>query len=567
MATITTSIISQLGNKADAKALVDLGEAAKKAKELLSGLAEASVRAFEGIEKLVHGAAERMSGVKEFAERMNMSAREVAALDKVAVESGSSAAAMESTITSLNSVVTRAASGLSEAQTMLQRFGLHAKNARGEVKSFDEIMNEVIQKMQGGTSGKRQVMADALGIDPKLIPLLTKGVDNFRLAREAALKANPFSDRDYENARMVADGFKKAAAAVTTLKDRLAVALFPVVDRVLKKFLEWTSNEQNLATLKDAIGMVADGLETLVRHGRTIAWMFAAVLSYKMGEYFLGIADGLKKAANAQTLLNLGLGGLRSLLTGGLFGLIVLIAEDLWTFHKGGESVTGWMMTKVPYAVEIMVGALMALSGAFVALTFSSGPAGIAFILAMIAAASLFHDAWDPLDKWWNQLWDKIFNKVADFYNKLPGFMRGIISLEIGQGWDTSKMQKDVFTENYNLRKKLDRALAGWDKGADFFKEPAEEETPSWLHKRTPPAHAPGAMPFLPAPSRAGGPANQVTSIGQLNLNVEGGRLDDPEAAARLLQQLREGLEDRGLSGRDNPARAYTCNQQTGVCG
>lgn len=53
-------------------------------------------------------------------------------------------------------------------------------------------------------------------------------------------------------------------------------------------------------------------------------------------------------------------------------GALVLIIDDLWTYYHGGESLIGQLQKKYPHALGIAYAAILALSGAMVALKWSS---------------------------------------------------------------------------------------------------------------------------------------------------------------------------------------------------
>jgi hypothetical protein len=543
MPTIIDSLFVRLGFKTDPKGLEGFAVATGKAKDLMIGFGAAVTGAFYGVERLVQGAAERMGGIQNFAEQMGMSARSVDALGKVAKANDSSLEAMESGLRTLTITAGQAAQGVGRGALLFKKYGLSAKDA---TKPTEELLGVIADKMQKLPSNAQQkAFGSRLGFDDATIFMLAKGRANLEQLRAEALKGIPFADAQYELADNTDKLFRKAGSAVSQLKDRLAVGLFPTVNRVLQQFIAWVKNEQTVRKLQDAINKVVDALSLVARNLNKIGAVFAVILAYKMGAYFLSLGASLMTAAKGQALLTLGLGAMKTLITGGLLGLIFLMAEDLWTYYRGGKSVTGWMMTQFPYAVDVMIASITALTGAFIALTFSSGPAGLAFIGALIVAATLFHNAWDPLDKWWSGLWDRMFDRVADFYNKLPGFVRGVIALHSGQGFDTSEMQKGVLSKNFNSRKAIEKGTANWGAGKDFLKE---SDTPSWLNK-----------PFTSGAPGSGG--NVTTNDVTLNISGAG----DPAAVAReTMKLLQQEMEKEGGRAR---VRGKTRDAQGNVVG
>lgn len=100
----------------------------------------------------------------------------------------------------------------------------------------------------------------------------------------------------------------------------------------------------------------------------TVKWMGKSVVvttALKGGLVLLGIALGavaFEKAAGSLLRLVGGLMSFQRLLTGGLFLAIGLIAEDLYVFETGGDSVTGMLVERfgpaAKYITELVLGAL-----------------------------------------------------------------------------------------------------------------------------------------------------------------------------------------------------------------
>jgi hypothetical protein len=411
MPTILDSLFVRLGFQTDAKALEGYAknvDALKGKMEGLKHIAEAYI-GIEGLKKVgefVRSTIEGMADIQEFSERVDMSATSVAALGRVAAENGSSLEGMEGTISSLNETLARAALGFPRAEKMLGRFGLKAKDAHGDIKTFDQILGEVATKMEGASTGKRLAMASALGIDPKLIPLLKEGGENFTRLREQAMKAGAFKDSDYERARETEKLFNKADGAFLRLKQRLAIGLLPTVNELLRKFTAWVSDSKNIARIQGYIEGVVKVAKLLWENASKIASVFAIIYAHKYGMMFLdwgaklmAAAKGFAAANVGAKLLSVGFAAIKGVLTGGLIAAIALVAEDLWVFYQGGTSVTGWLLNDFPYAVEVAEGAIALLSGSLIAMTTKSGAIGLIVVgfAAWGVAIKEIYDNWDLL--------------------------------------------------------------------------------------------------------------------------------------------------------------------------
>jgi hypothetical protein len=449
MATVIDSLLVRLGFQTDPKGLEGFAKVAEQAKGIALGLAGAISGAVYGLESLVKSAAEGMGGVQVFAERVGMSAREVAAFGAVAAANHSSLEAMEGTISNMNALLGQAAAGFPRAEKMLGRFGLKAKNeATGNLKTFDELFGEVADKMKDMTVGGRTALANVLGIDHNLIPLLSKGREEFARLKAEAMAGSPFSEQDYENAEKLDKSFMKAERSVGRLKKMLAVGLFPTVENVLKKFTAWTSNKENIDKISGAVQKLVQVAGFLWKHIDMIVGGIALLKVHKIGSMFLDwggqvgkLASSLKVAGGASSMLTAGLNGLKGILTGGLLVAIAAVAEDLYVFSQGGESFTGWLTEKFPPAVDYMKAALAALGGAFVALSTGSGPLGafVAGISGLIIAGLDLKENWGVVLQWLGEQWDAFVDSVNNGINTLSAPIRGIASW-FGAGEDWGKL-------------------------------------------------------------------------------------------------------------------------------
>jgi hypothetical protein len=559
MPTILDSLFVSLGFRVNPDGLEGFAEKTEQAKHMALGFAAAIAGAAYGIEHLVKGAAERMGGIQNFSEQMGVSAREVAALGKVADENESSLEAMEGGLRGLMSMAGQAAQGVGRGAMIFKRFGIAVKDSHGQVKPMDQLLGDVADKMQKLPSlAQKQALGARFGFDPATVLLLSQGRENLARLREEALKKNPFADRAYEEADQTDKLFRKAEASTIVLKNRLAVGLMPTVNELIRKFLAWTSNEKNIAKLSQAINKVVEVVGVLARNLDKILAVFAVIYAHKYGLMFIGwgqalvgVVAQLRNGAAVTALLKSGFIALQGVLTGGVLGLLILVGEDLWTFHKGGVSVTGWMLTQFPQAVDVMKQALVVLSAAFVALTTGSGAFGLV-ILGIGEIIILFRELQENgnvLSQWWDELWDGIFNKIADAYNSLPAPVRGFLQwIQDGKGFDTSEMGKDVFQKNSASRLKLGAGLKDYEtwKGND------DETSPGWLKKG-----GPAFMRGSPLVVRSQTVYHATTNVGAIHVHG----VSDPKKVA---QAVRDELYKGNPHERDI-ARVRTRNAQSGA--
>jgi hypothetical protein len=568
MPTIIDSLLIRLGFESHPEELEGFAKSAEKAKHMALGMGAAVAGAFAGIEELVKGTAEKMGGIQNFSEQMGISARSVANLGLVARENDSSLGAMEDGLRSMTVMAGQAAQGVGRGALMFKAYGLHAKDANGHVKTTEELLGDVAAKLHAMPSlAQQQALGSRLGFDPATVKLLSEGRGHFEALLESAGKRNPFSDRQYEDAEKAEKMFRKAGDSIVRLKDRIAVGLMPQMNILLEKFIKWTSNEQNINKIAFAIQKVVDISKWLIQNFGKLSAVLAIVYSYKAGAYFTELAVGIAKAVTMQGKLSAALGIFKNILTGGILGLLVLLAEDLWTFSRGGESVTGWMLNRFPYAVEVMEGALVALGAAFLALTFSSGPLGL-FALGIggiIIAAKSLHDAWEPVTQWFGEVWDAITGKVAKFVNLINGPMLWLMKKA---GIDTSGLTMDE--DPAKTRATDENARLRFLQAQQRREGMALRSSPQYQTAATRSAGMLPGMgmlsPLLGAAAAGRVPATanvNQTTIGNINMHIDGSKLgaDDSE---KLFRDFAKQLQDRGITSGQDANRVAARNGQGG---
>jgi hypothetical protein len=573
VATIIDSLLIRLGFQTDPKQLEGFAKNVKQIKKEMEGVSNfaKAYLGFEGLKRagvFVKSAIESMAGIQDFSELVDMSATDVAALGRVAEESGASLAGMEGTIASMNAVLGQAASGFPRAEMMLSRFGLKAKDAHGKIKTFDQILGEVADKMEGASTGKRLAMANALGIDPKLIPLLKEGSENFQRLREEALKAGSFKNSDFERAHESEKLLNKAEGAFQRLKQRLILELLPTIGDLLRKFTAWVSDSKNIAKIQGYINDVVKVAKLLLENAGKIAAVFAVIYAHKYGKMFVDwgvsvskLAKSCRSAGGASAALTAGFGVMRATLTGGLLGLFALLIEDLLKFEKGGRSVTGWMVNKFPAGAEVMKLAIAGIGAAASVLITGSGPLGL-IIIGMAAWVI----AIKAIKKNWGLLIDEI--------------VRGLKRLEASPTFSAIRktvapiksMLKHVATPIEKI-KKIEKFVVKHVAGVDLdethkAKDKAEAAPGGKVRASSGPAdwQAPGAAVFADFDRGQQWRMDRPAAVGEVNnrqevtFHING--VTDPKAVAAEVERVfnRIDIPNMGKLNRDQ-----TRNGQTGA--
>lgn len=169
-----------------------------------------------------------------------------------------------------------------------------------------------------------------------------------------------------------------AKSMVTTLLRKSTVGLFEGMkkglDEVRALFIddkgEMTALAREFADAGKQISRVIVQVVSML--GGMATWLIKNEAAMKvMKGALIAVGIALSALALQQTVGWLGkmftaVFNLKKLLLGGLLVALVLIAEDIYTFIQGGESVTGILLKEFPIATKIAIAAIAALGAAFI---------------------------------------------------------------------------------------------------------------------------------------------------------------------------------------------------------
>lgn len=380
-ANIIESFFVSLGFEVNTEKLDEFKKRTEELRESATTLGALFTGAAAGIGLLVEGVAKSMGDIASFAELNDISARSVAALGKIAAENDGSLEGMKSTIQSLNKTIGEAAIGVGRGAMTFEKLGLNAKKADGSVKTVDDLLAEVADKMQGLSRQEQIAMAEKLGIDPQFVKVLEKGSANLAKLREEAELLNPFTEEDYQLADQVDKLFLKAKATLGTFTKMLGVSLLPTVKEVLQNYLEWfkasrkaTSDViiRGLQLISGLIGTIWDWVVRLVsglkgayeRLSQFKAATYAAaaaigvLIAYQTGVFFKNLWASIKLATAAlRTFIATGAVAAAPLvLIGALVAAVALLIDSYVNWKEGNESFIGDMIKQFPWLLGVIHG-------------------------------------------------------------------------------------------------------------------------------------------------------------------------------------------------------------------
>lgn len=380
-ANIIESFFVSLGFEVNTEKIEEFKKKTEELRESATTIGSLFTGAAAGIGLLVQGVAASMGDIASFAELNDVSARSVAALGKIAAENDGSLEGMKSTIQSLNKTIGEAAIGVGRGAMTFEKLGLQAKRADGSVKTVDDLLAEVADKMQGLSRQEQIAMAEKLGIDPQFVKVLEKGSANLAKLREEAELLNPFTEQDYQLADQVDKLFLKAKATLGTFTKMLGVSLLPTVKEVLQNYLEWfkasrkaTSDVviRGLQLISGLIGSIWDWVVRLVSGLKSAydwltqfkAAIYAAAaavavfIAYQIGTFFNNLWASIKLATAAlRTFIATGAVAAAPLvLIGALAAAVALLIDSYVNWKEGNESFIGDMIKQFPWLLGVIQG-------------------------------------------------------------------------------------------------------------------------------------------------------------------------------------------------------------------
>lgn len=546
MPNIIDSLLVSLGFKVEPEGLEKFAKHAEHIKHMVGAVFgfEVAKHIGEFVERTVESAAK----VQDLAESYDIAATKMAAMGDVAVAHSSSLEAIAGAYGSVARMAGQAAAGIGRGKMLFKAYGLEAKDATGKTKSGMEILGDIADKLGQKSTTERLGMAGRLGIDPLLAKQMAEmGRKGFMEELAAAEKQGLLSEKDYATADATAIAFAKLHVTMQRFSALIAIQLGPTIQELVKEFGVWVQRNKELITqktketfekLRDIVSKVIDVIRELAKHGTALKIVFGLLIAQKMGEKFgswvkpmLELAGAMKKGSTVAEALKIGLAGIKNVIMGGLLAAIGLVVEDLWTFSQGGNSVTGWLLEKFPYAVEVAQGVIVALSAALIGLTTASGPLALLAVgLGGLAIAAIdLKNSWNPVMQWFGEQWDRVADKVRTF-----------AKVVLWPVWAVAKLTghvDDVF---------------GKDKGANVPKTSAQllaegAATEAGAYKRPQPGLGVldfdrgnmlswGRGPLMAAAAAGGGNVTIHESVGPTTIQVNGA--GDPKKVA--VEVLRE---------------------------
>ncbi len=311
--------------------------------------------------------------------------------------------------------------GLTEADGIIQKIITDAARLPGEAEEYIEVFksNAAFLKtaMPGADAGQIAAFTNRLTAVAKTV---ASTMDAGQIARESGMllgaqgragthnvlwqKLMPFLMQVDGQAKITAQSFNamtqpKRVELLNKAFDKLQPALDAASDTFDAMWGAAVSGARQFVRaatpglfkgLKTGIaavtGMFIDGDGKLTAFGESIAHLGRDIgtfvtrtlrMVFGLSKALFHLVDSSVAAKGALVGIGVAIVGLERVLTFGLLGAFILVAEDLYTFYEGGQSVVGLLAQKFPWAVGLVEVGLGVLGAAFVATQAAAVTAGI----------------------------------------------------------------------------------------------------------------------------------------------------------------------------------------------
>lgn len=370
MSNVIDSLLVALGFQIDDSELKEFKSDVADARENLMLVVGAAAAAAAGIATFVASVAGSLDDLGDFADVEQVAVDALQELGYAAQLNGSSMQAVKNTVSDVNRTIGEAILGIGRGAATFEKLGMSAKNADGSIKSVDELLAEVSEKMQGLSRQEAIAMAEKLGIDRSLVPLLMKGREELEKFREEARAFGVATEEDVAKASTFQDSLDRTQFLLGAISKSIAIGLMPRVNEVLDGFREWILTNKDiikssiagtLQVITSVVGALWAAISTLVGWlGQAVRWLMQIEVVTYAAAAALFTLIAVQVGKGLQQLLTLIRGMAVGMATFSASALLVplaigavalaigLLIDDFMAWKEGGDSVIGDLIAQFP---------------------------------------------------------------------------------------------------------------------------------------------------------------------------------------------------------------------------
>lgn len=358
-----------LGLDHEAAEWAEAFEAVEGLNELLEKLVETVEEVAEQLVESVVETGEYAHALEALSARTGQSTTALQEWEFVSKMAGASGEAMTHAWTHMARTLGEVKDGSVEAARAFGQLGVRVRDGHGQLRTQQELFDEVadkLAKMKPGWERNAAVMKIFGRGGTEILPVIAKGAKGIEeLKQEAHDLGLVMSEEDVEAAGEFAKGMERIHAVGESLRRDLAMPLIEALNPMLESLTEWLKNNRELIKLKITewaqklahfVEVLGKMIQIAVKAGSFLVenWKILAVLGVALATVLelqaiaLGgieagyIAAGISAViAGAEAAAAWLAAAAPVVIMAALLAAIVLVAEDVYTFLKGGDSLIG----------------------------------------------------------------------------------------------------------------------------------------------------------------------------------------------------------------------------------
>lgn len=404
--------------------------------KVMAGLTAVLAGAGFAMFKMVRQTADVADAAAKGAQRYGLTTESFQELDHAAQLSGTSIQEVGSALRDLSMKASDATRGGAGNAKMFKQLGISLKGANKELKSSDELMMDVADRI-AKTKSPTEQLAIAMkvfgGAGEKMLPMLKTGRHGIMKMREEARElGHVISGETAAGFEELNDNMLRGRKVVEGWRNRLTTGLLPKVNELVERFVNWgKANREVINTkidvfVKRVTGFIDDMVVLLEKVNdqvkewggweavlKRVAKAFAMMGMLKMAGHVVMMVGGLQKMVTALKMVRVAmlLAFAKPLLIAAaiaaVIALIGLAIEDVIVFMRGGDSLVGRFFEKFGAAddAKVMIGKVVEAFKAFGQMVLTYGGFLIKFWTTMFkiwwAIAGPFFKLLAGVLVWW----------------------------------------------------------------------------------------------------------------------------------------------------------------------
>lgn len=418
-----------------------IGDGMKSAVKSFVALGAAAAAAGVGLFKLAKSTADEIDEMGDFGDKNNIGIEALQELSYAAQKAGADKEALRSSVSGLNKVMGESALGIGKGAKMMAAFGLSARNSDGSIKSVDEMMGDVSDRMKDMSRQEAIAMASKLGIDTDLVPMLQSGSKEIENLRSKARSLGVITEEQAQKTAEFTSQMEDMNQTFSYLSAIIGSEVAPVISKLIRDFIDSQGGieglkvkaqefAQKLAVVLPQIAKVAAAFGTVVIAGaKLLDWLAQASGGW---DNFAYVLVGVKALTGSGLLMPL-INGLPSLGS----GFMSLARIGITAFRMLGAAM-------LSNPIAIVVAAIVA--GAY--LVWTNWDKIVGWLkTAWGSVGEFFSGVIDKMMGWWNDFKDSFMrgiNWVIDKVNYLPG-----VNIDQVGGGGTGSSAQPVTSQNH----------------------------------------------------------------------------------------------------------------------